>query len=127
VHWKLWGIPTSIAAAGKILQMWFSLRKAKQDFKNSQLDGRRLQAEIDKLKGEKIAAERELRIEKMAADVQDLVATVRDNRIVEITCGQNDDPEIFREAMRRWKRRMEDRAAGKIPGRFAGRFPGTRH
>ena len=122
IHWKVWGIPALLLGAARYLKMWFDLRKAHQDLKNSQLEGKRLQGELEKLDREKAAAERQVAISKTEADIEDLLSALPANRIWDITPGPGDDPEIFKEALRRWNRRKQDRMQGKIPARFAGRF-----
>jgi hypothetical protein len=53
VYWQLWGIPALLAGGAKATKMWFDLRKARQDMRNSHLEGQRLAAEVAKLTREK--------------------------------------------------------------------------
>lgn len=115
-HWKLWGIPGLVAGTAKSIQMWFNLRKARQDLTNSQLEGRRLKAEIEKLETEKATVNRELQIEKMVRAIEEEVANLPPNHTAKITIGHDDDPEIFKEAKRRWERSVQDRP--RVPTRF---------
>jgi hypothetical protein len=119
LHWKVWGIPGLAATGAKILQMWYSLRKARQELINSQLEGKRLKAEIGRLENEKATLEREVLIAAMMRDIEDAAAKSPPNIVPDVQPVPGDDPLIFKEAKYRWERERKDRIAGiRQPARF---------